>query len=301
MMGLTEVSLFQQTGQFKDGAKMNSILKKNKGITLIELVVALAISGLLVAGLYRTFIGQQKTYTVQEQVVDMQQNVRSAINRMMTEIRMAGFGNVSMVLPVTFGANTFNNILNPNMPTAGSLTIISSVGGTATLTASGSGGQNQITVSTLTDDKGNALFDTGNRKYISVAGLESYIITSIDNGTKTITLNGSLIYNHPIGTPVFTIRALSYQVASVNGIPTLLRDENLGDGAQPQADSIENLQFTYLDAGGNPTANPPDVRIIRVSLRARTEMQDPELKGADGYRRREIASNIHLKNMGIVP
>ncbi len=282
---------------------MVSILNKNKGITLIELVVALAISGLLVAGLYRTFIGQQKTYVVQEQVVDMQQNVRAAINRMMTELRMSGFGNVSMVLPVTYTTGTFNNILNPNMPTAGSLTIISSVGGTATLTASGSSGQNQITVSTLTDDKGNALFDTGNRKYISVGGLESYEIKSVDNGTKTITLKdgSSLTYNHPIGTPVFTIRALSYQVASVNGIPTLLRDENLGDGAQPQADSIENLQFTYLDADRNITANPADIRIITVSLRARTERQDPDLDNGDGYRRRQIVSNINLRNMGIVP
>jgi len=280
---------------------MVSILKKEKGLTLIELLVALAVSGLLIAGMYRTFTGQQKTYTIQEQVVDMQQNVRAAINRMMTELRMSGFGNVSMVLPVTYTTGTFNNILNPNMPTAGSLTIISSVGGTATLTASGSGGQNQITVSTLTDGQGNALFDTGNRKYISVGGLESYMITSVDNGTKTITLNGSLTYNHPIGTPVFTIRALSYQVASVNGIPTLLRDENLGDGAQPQADSIENLQFTYLDADGNITANPADIRIITVSLRARTERQDPDLDNGDGYRRRQIVSNIHLRNMGIVP
>ena len=136
---------------------MNEILKKNKGITLIELLVAFVISGLLVAALYRTFIGQQKTYVVQEQVVDMQQNMRAAINRMMTEIRMAGFGNVSMVLPVTHSVRrTFNNVVNLDTPTAGSLTIVSSIGGTATLTVSASIGQNQITVSTLTDDKGNA-------------------------------------------------------------------------------------------------------------------------------------------------
>ena len=60
-----------------------------KGITLIELLVALTISGILVAGVYRTFVSQQHTYTVQEQVVDMQQNVRLAINRMTRELRMA--------------------------------------------------------------------------------------------------------------------------------------------------------------------------------------------------------------------
>lgn len=282
---------------------MDTALKKNKGITLIELLVALVISTLLIAGLYRTLIGQQKTYVVQEQVVDMQQNVRAAINRMMTEIRMAGFGNVSMVLPVTFGAKPpFTNVLNLDNPAAGALTIICATGGTATLTVAGSGGQNQVTVSTLTDDKGNPLFDTGNRKYVSIGGLESYIITSIDNGTKTITLNASLIYNHPIGTPVFTIKALSYQVAVVDGIPTLLRDENLGDGALPQADGIQNLQFVYLKADGiTQTANPLDIRIINLSLTARSERQDPDLNNGDGYRWRQIASNIHLRNMGIVP
>lgn len=280
---------------------MNEILKKNKGITLIELLVAFVISSLLLAAVYRTFINQQKTFAVQEQVVDMQQNVRAAINRMVTELRMSGFGNVSMVLPVTFTTGTFNNVLNLNTPTAGALTIVSAVGGTSILTMEGGVGQTQVVVSTLTDGQGNALFDTVNRRYISIGGLESYMVTSVDNGTKTITLNGPLIFSHSIGTPVFTIKALSYQVAVVNGIPTLLRDENLGDGAQPQADNIENLQFTYLGADGNPTLNPPDVRIIRVSLRARTEGQDPNLENGDGYRRRQIASNIHLRNMGIVP
>jgi prepilin-type N-terminal cleavage/methylation domain-containing protein len=279
---------------------MNSILKKNKGITLIELMVALVISGLLVAGLYRTFIGQQKTYTVQEQVVDMQQNVRAAINRMMTEIRMAGFGNVSMVLtsPVTINGRTFSNVVNWDNPTAGSLTILSARGST---TLTGTPAPNTITVNSLTDSQGNILFDTGNSRFISIGGLESYTITNIAGTTITYNGTGTLTYDHPVGTPVFGIRALSYQVAVVNGIPTLLRDENLGDGAQPQADSIENLQFTYLDVDGNPTANPLDVRIIRVSLRARTERQDPDLENGDGYRRRQIASNIHLRNMGIVP
>lgn len=275
--------------------------KKERGLTLIELLVALVISVLLIAGLYRTFIGQQKTYSVQEQIVDMQQNIRAAIHRMMTEIRMAGFGNVSMVLPVTFTTGTFNQVLNLNTPTTGSLTIVSSVGGTSTLVAQGGVNQSQIVVSTLTDDQGNALFDTGDRKYISIGGLESHTITSIDSGTKTITLNGPLLFYHPIGTSVYNVMALSYQIASVDGIPTLLRDENRGDGAQPQADSIENLQFTYLDADGNPTANPADIRIITVSLTGRAETQDPDLENGDGYRRRQIVSNIHLRNMGIVP
>jgi prepilin-type N-terminal cleavage/methylation domain-containing protein len=280
---------------------MKTSLKEEKGLTLIELLVALTITGLLVGGLYRTLTGQQKTYVIQEEVVDMQQNVRAAINRLITEIRMAGFGNVSMVLPVTYTGGTFNNVLNLNTPTAGSLTFVTAVGGTSTLTVEGVVGQNQIVVSTLTDAGGNPLFDTGNRKYISIGGLESHEITAVDNVTRTINLNGPLTFYHAISTPLFTVMALTYQVASVNGIPTLMRNENMGGGAQPLSDNIENLQFTYLDADGNITANPLDIRIITVSLTAKTEKQDPDLEVGDGYRRRQIASNIHLRNMGITP
>jgi len=285
---------------------MDSLLRKNKGITLIELLVALTISGILVGAIYRTFIGQQKTYTVQERVVDMQQNVRASINRMMTEIRMAGFGNVSMLLPapygsgpgVTIGGTTYNDVVNPNNPVAGSVTILCGMGST-TITAIPA--LNQITVNSLTDSQGNTLFDTGDRQYVSVGGVESYRITNISG--NTLTLSGNLTYAHPLNTTlVFAIRAVSYQV---DGTLTLLRDElprpSTQAVAQPQpiVDNIDNLQFVYLNANGNPPAQNADIRAVEVTLRARADASDPDYKSDGGYRKRQIASRIHLKNMGL--
>jgi prepilin-type N-terminal cleavage/methylation domain-containing protein len=277
---------------------MDNLLRKNRGITLIELLVALTISGIVVSAIYRTFIHQQKTSTVQEQVVDMQQSVRVGINRMMREIRMAGFGNVSMVLPgVIIGGKTYNNVVNPDVPAAGSVTILSGMGST-TITAVPA--SNQVTVSSLTDSQGNILFDMGDRKYVSIGGIESYMIINITG--NTLTLSGPLTYSHPVGTPVYGIRAVSYQV---DGTLTLLRDEIPRPSTQPLpqpqplADNIENLQLGYLDADGNVTANPPDIRIVRVTLRAKANTSDPEYKTGGGYRKREIASNVHLKNMGL--
>ncbi len=68
------------------------ILGKNRGFSLVEFLVVLVISSILVAALYRTFIGQQKTYTVEDQVVDMQQNIRLSTSQMIRNIRMAGYG-----------------------------------------------------------------------------------------------------------------------------------------------------------------------------------------------------------------
>jgi len=278
---------------------MNRTFKASRGLTIIELLIALVIGSLLLAGMYRTFISQQKTYTVQEQVVDAQQGVRGALHMMMREIKMAGFGNVSMILPVTLGGRTFNHVVNADNPSAGSLTLLTALNEDAVLTATGGPGQNQVVVSRLADSQGTPLFDTGERRYVSIGGVESHSIVSIDPATRTMTLNGSLIFNHRVGTPVLGIRALTFQIVVENGVSTLIRYENLANG-ESLADHVENLQFGYLDADGTPPATPAETRLVRVSLTARTSQLDPDLPG-DGYRRRQIASNIHLRNMGLEP
>ncbi len=50
-----------------------------KGVTLIELLVALVIAAITLAGVYRVFISQTRTYAVQDQVMEVQQSVRGAM------------------------------------------------------------------------------------------------------------------------------------------------------------------------------------------------------------------------------
>lgn len=63
----------------------------NKGFTLVEIMVAMAISGIVMASVYIAFLSQQNSYLAQEQVAEMQQNIRAGVNIMVREIRMAGF------------------------------------------------------------------------------------------------------------------------------------------------------------------------------------------------------------------
>jgi prepilin-type N-terminal cleavage/methylation domain-containing protein len=66
-----------------------SVLNR-KGVTLIELMVALVISGIVIAAIYRLFVAQTRAYTVQDQVVEIQQNVRSAMEVLLRDLRMTG-------------------------------------------------------------------------------------------------------------------------------------------------------------------------------------------------------------------
>lgn len=67
-------------------------LSDNKnGFTLLELLLALAIFMIVVGAIYSTYISQQKSYLVQEQIAGIQQNLRAAMFIMSREIRMAGY------------------------------------------------------------------------------------------------------------------------------------------------------------------------------------------------------------------
>jgi type IV pilus assembly protein PilW len=71
--------------------KVNKKEKLNtQGFTLVELLVAMAVSLLALGAIYSTFLNQFKSYQVQEEVAAMQQNIRAAMYHMQREIRMAG-------------------------------------------------------------------------------------------------------------------------------------------------------------------------------------------------------------------
>jgi len=66
------------------------IKSNDRGSTLIELLVVLGITGMVVAGFYRIFIAQSKAYAVQDQVTEVQQNVRNAMQILVRDLSMAG-------------------------------------------------------------------------------------------------------------------------------------------------------------------------------------------------------------------
>jgi len=61
-----------------------------RGYTILELLVAIAISGIFMGAIYSAYISQQRSTLGHEQVSAMQRNLRSAMYYMEKEIRMAG-------------------------------------------------------------------------------------------------------------------------------------------------------------------------------------------------------------------
>jgi len=80
--------------------KIQSTFNK-KGITLIELLIALVIAAITLAGVYRVFISQTQSYAKQDQVVEVQQGVRGAMDIILRDLRMTGFDDDNPTSPYT--------------------------------------------------------------------------------------------------------------------------------------------------------------------------------------------------------
>lgn len=61
------------------------------GFTLVELMITILISSLVLGVAYTVFSSQQKSYSNQQSVVDIQQNLRAGIYYLTREVRMAGY------------------------------------------------------------------------------------------------------------------------------------------------------------------------------------------------------------------
>jgi type IV pilus assembly protein PilW len=71
-------------------------MRNNRGFTLVELMVAMAISLIVMGSIYSVYQTQQKSYILQEQVSAMQQNLRAGMTMLTRDIRMAGYNPIPL-------------------------------------------------------------------------------------------------------------------------------------------------------------------------------------------------------------
>ena len=65
--------------------------RHERGFTLVEVMLALALGTVTIGGIYNLYISMVKNQTVREDIVDMQQQARAALDLVSRELQMAGF------------------------------------------------------------------------------------------------------------------------------------------------------------------------------------------------------------------
>jgi type IV pilus assembly protein PilW len=87
--------------------------RKQRGLSLVELMVTMLLGLIIMAGVIQIFISNKATYKVQEGLVQVQENMRFAFETMAHDIRMAGYLGCSRSVDTTMAIANPHNHFNP--------------------------------------------------------------------------------------------------------------------------------------------------------------------------------------------
>jgi type IV pilus assembly protein PilW len=299
----------------KGPEEMKLFFKKDcRGITLIELMVAMVIGAILLAGLFTAFLSQHRSYTVQDQISTVQQSVRAGMSLMVQEIRMAGF-NPRLCPCVDSTADTWFGILAASED---SITI------SADLNEDGSLNQGEAVTYSIGDFDGDGDDDLL-RQEVNVTGTDAERQLVIENVVNGVTGIAGPLFRYEILADGRLDDIGSGLASVMDGV------DNDGDGDTDRDDTDGEILETIDpdnhpigglgpkndgDLNGDLTKNAADrqffrdaIRDVIITLVVRTEMEDPGYPGglnirgtaADGTcRTRTLRARVRLRNLGLV-
>lgn len=296
-----------------------------RGLTLIEVMVAMTISLLLLGGVMQVFTSNKQTYRLNEALSRLQESGRYALNHLTQEIRMADFwgckGNIGIVNShLNAGAG------NPFDLLAGGLSGTDNAGlnGSDTLVLQGATDTGiTINAHNVNSAQFTTVVNSGLNDFDFVLATDCekadlMQVTSTQPSTSTVTANTGA------GTPgnatkpglqyqgdatLFKTQQVTYSVqAGASGEPALFYSENGTN--QELVEGVEDLQITYGEdtdgdgaanrylaagAAGLDMARVISVRVV-LTLRTREDNLTSVTANGDNRIRRTFSATTVMRN-----
>jgi prepilin-type N-terminal cleavage/methylation domain-containing protein len=261
----------------------------NRGFTMVELLIALLLAGLITSASIALYITQNKQFMVQDEVSNMQANIRAASSEMAEKIRMAGYNVPAGLLPIVahntnpdtidliYDSSELNDVqLESPMP--------------------------QPSAELRCDGHDLTGLHNGDWAYIydpSTRTGEYFLATDVQLAPAQIQHNSMpLSRAYPIGSKILKLDLFKFYIdlTDVNH-PTLMIKQGFG-AAQPYADNITNLNFSYVLSSGAtidmPTI-PEMIREVIINVDARNDKADNEFQTQ--YRTRTLTTRVKVRNL----
>lgn len=297
---------------------------KEGGFTLVELLVAMAMLAGVLAAVFSIVNLQNRSVNVEEEVMDVQQNLRIGMEAVSKDLRMSGF----MISGTANPVGSIGNGTGVNGTDVLTLNTASEAGTYARVAASLSTSLIPGTPVTLTVGSGTeaAAFEAGDIvRVLNPASQDqtvsmSFTVTGVNTGTPSISIDpsgtgasilfqaGDIIARTSASAPDTFPNTILYCVGPAAGCgsgvvtcPTgqcLLRIVNGSATADDVvASNIDDVQFKYLidgsDAESDSVATLSQIRAVRITLDGET-VQTAAISGAP--RARELTSVVKIRN-----
>jgi len=241
---------------------------RQAGFTLIELMIGMALAVIVMLAAFTILTTTSKSLQANERIVDTQQNLRVAMELLVRDLKLAGFGNPG----VAIGACTYPIVPADQTPTGvdsgpDSVQLL-----VPTTRATGSNrwtlrnpttsaGTTQITLQpgAVADMVTSGL--VANTSYVSIGGSATAQVTALDasNSTLNVAIPPPLWFQSE--DPIYLLQCIRYQVVTApdpgnlcGGITPCLTRGVAGVTAGPNAEAsiaegIEDLQLAYACDG----------------------------------------------------
>jgi type II secretory pathway pseudopilin PulG len=290
-------------------------------MTLIETLMALAVAGVVMGGLMTAFIAQQRVYRTQMVTTALQQNMRTAMQMITEDIRMAGYY-TSMDTracracmnwdPGKKGEDDFSPMVNGINQLTGVSRYRSGTDVIMIVKASSDAGvlqpgeqalskSNILDLSDLDlDNDGDEDLNASGRPFgVTVkADFTRALVFKIDKVDTAITVQDRFTESYSRGDIIARADIIIYRVDDKNpSFPgSVLERKNAGNGNQFQvvAEGIYDLQFRYILSDGREVDDLPGeerrVQAVKVVLRGEKEVP------GKGTIHREMASLVRIRN-----
>ena len=303
--------------------------RDRSGYTLVELLVALAVLGILTAQLFVVFSSQKRAYVNNERILDVQEDARLVMDLLTTEVRMAGY-----MVPQRSGVSSRDGgtgspdtlcVSDPSVLDEDDVRTEDDRYDRASIASIASGGA-AVTLSSIAELDVDGDGDTD--EFSADAGIiladashsHCAIITDVDAATGEIEFTPAIpLYASWTVSQIRAAPAIVYEV-DASGLG-LTRNSLLLSG------EVEDLQVEYgvdvnddelVDTGSSAEwplddldgVDAADVRSVRLTVTTRTTQADAEYAGpgraaaanrnagaGDGFRRRRFVASVLPRNL----
>ena len=252
---------------------------RRQGFSLVELLVAMAITGVVMAAVFKVYTTQQDSYLIQEQIAEMQQNGRTAKYVMTREIRMAGYDPMAAVPPFGF-VSAYGDSTNFTMDIVGEDGAVTVPGDNITYAVS----------------DGKLERDEGSGNQVVVENIEAvgfaYAYDSDDDGNIDTSANGYIIWAIDSDDTDADKRLDKYLDTNDDGIISVADDAAGADLATPvPIEQIRAVKIWILARTGVPDKDFSDTSTYVLA--------NQRVNPNDGNRRQLWTTMVKCRNMAL--
>jgi prepilin-type N-terminal cleavage/methylation domain-containing protein len=273
---------------------MRRFTRKAEGYTLVELLIVLAIVGMVAGGIVGVYQVSQGIYTRATALEEAQLGARAGLDRMASELRLigsywvgancVGIANCNAITAASSNSITFRANVDDS-------SVIGGAGGNeATTSAAANGNSVLLTAAAIATGAFRCYTNPALNDYIYIANGGSRDVKQIasingnatcnNTNNNTIGLASALSSTYPLGSIVRDVKTITY---ARNAATNILTRSQGGSGADPVVDNVSVLTFTYFRSDGvTPTTDPALIREIQIDLTAcvkrtiASSCQDPD-------------------------